>query len=140
MPPCLASLPLSSSASAGDSSGGELAEASRRRSAAEAFGSYEAHLAACNRKFNKSGFQRSWDFGLKPAVTSFTGVVCARGPLPPVMAVPVPKMGPSRPTVSSVIQLALGRGRADASWSAHLEKRLQSAIQTKWVSIVLEDP
>ena len=47
----------SSSASAGDSSaGGELAEAARRRSAAEAFGSYEAHLAACTRKFNKSGF------------------------------------------------------------------------------------
>ena len=55
------------------------------------------------------------------------------------MAVPVPKMGPSRATVSSVIQLALGRVRADASWSAHLEKKLQSAIQ-KWVSIVLEDP
>ena len=129
----------SSSASAGDSSGGELAEAARRRSAAEAFGSYEAHLAACNRKFNKSGFQRSWDFGLKPTATSFAGVVCARGPLPLLMAVPVPKMGPSRPTVSSVIQLALGRVRADASWSAHLEKKLQSAIQ-KWVCIVLEDP
>ena len=64
----------------GSSGGGELAEAARRRSAAEAFGSYEVHLAACNRKFNKSGFQRSWDFGLKPTVTSFAGVVCARGP------------------------------------------------------------
>ena len=55
------------------------------------------------------------------------------------MSVPVPEMGPSRLTVSSVSQLALSRVRADASWSAHLEMRLQSAIQ-KWVSIVLEDP
>ena len=55
------------------------------------------------------------------------------------MAVLVPEMGPSRLTVSSVSQLALSRVRADASCSAHLEMRLQSAIQ-KWVSIVLEDP
>ena len=83
----------SSSASAGDSSGGELAEAVRRSSAAEASGSHEAHLAACNREFNKCGFQRSWYFGLKPMVTSFAGVVCSRGPVAPVMSVPVPKMG-----------------------------------------------
>ena len=51
----------------------------------------------------------------------------------------MPEMGPSRLTVSSVSQLALSRVRADASCSAHLEMRLQSAIQ-KWVSIVLEDP
>ena len=84
----------------GDSSGGVLAEAGRRRDAAMAFGSYEAHLSACTRKFNKSGFQRSWDFGLRPSATLFARVVRARGPMPPVMAVPVPKMGPARPTVS----------------------------------------
>ena len=76
----VASSSKASSASASDFSGGVFAEAARLWSAAEALGSYEAHFAACNRKFYKRGFQRSWDFGLKPAVTPFAGVVCAHGP------------------------------------------------------------
>ncbi|CAE7808661.1 unnamed protein product [Symbiodinium sp. CCMP2592] len=104
-----------------------------------AFGSYEAHLASCMRKFNKTGFVRSWDFKLKPSANLFAGMARASGPMPPVMSVPVPKMVSSQVTVASVVKLALGRVRLQDSWSVHLDKKLRAAIQ-KWVSIVLEDP
>ncbi|CAE7555695.1 SLC24A2, partial [Symbiodinium sp. CCMP2592] len=104
-----------------------------------AFGSYEAHLASCMRKFNKTGFVRSWDFKLKPSANLFAGMARASGPMPPVMSVPVPKMVSSQVTVASVVKLVLGRVRLQDSWSVHLDKKLRAAIQ-KWVSIVLEDP
>ena len=109
-----------------------------KRDAAVSLESYEAHLAACNRKVNRTGFNRSWDFRLKPSVSPFAGVVRSRGPMPPVMSAPVPKMC-SKTTLDSVVQLALGRVRLDDAWSAHLERRLRAAIQ-KWVAIVFEDP
>ena len=63
-PPAVLSVlpPGVSAASVGASSRGDLTEAAHCRSAAVTFGSYEAHLAACTRKFPRVGFPCSWGF------------------------------------------------------------------------------
>ena len=110
----------------------------RRRQAEVPVQDYEAHLAACTRKVNKTGYSRSWDFRLRPSSVLFTGVVRSRGMFPPVPSL-VPVITPVTPTVAAVTKIAISRVRLDDSWGAHLERRLSAAIQ-KWVALVVEDP
>ena len=113
-------------------------DSDRRRQAEVPVQDYEAHLAACTRKVNKTGYSRSWDFRLRPSSVLFTGVVRSRGMFPPVPSL-VPVITPVTPTVAAVTKIAISRVRLDDSWGAHLERRLSAAIQ-KWVALVVEDP
>ena len=50
-------------------------DSDRRRPAEVPVQDYEAHLAACTRKVNRTGYSRSWDSRLSAAIQKWVAIV-----------------------------------------------------------------
>ena len=90
---------------------------------------YDAHLRFTCRRVSSPAMKFSWELGAKPFVPRTFSALPCRGPLPPVLSVPVPKQGPAHAVTDSVAKMTIGRLRSDRTWVAHLEARHRSAIQ-----------